>query len=180
MEQPEETNQPTGYVPTATDMSRVVVSALGGEIKQYPIRGEVDWDEVVRMYGERFRGGRLLHYGGDLEFDDSSYYTSGEVWVIAAADVENPGRVIAECLLREIRDIKHTQDRRGIPVADLSFVGFSFGNYSEHCDDTLLFQNGIVFAYEHRSFNEAESLNEMWEYFDDSERLELDTFRETV
>jgi hypothetical protein len=163
------------YAPTSEDNVRVVVAALGGEIKHYPIRGAVDWDEVVRLYGERFRGGRLLHYEGVSEYDDEGYYQSGEAWVLAAADVDNPGRVIAECLLQEVREASTTKDAH---INALSWSGVSLGEYADLCNDTLLFQRGIVFAYK-ADVVEGESMGDIWSYIEgDDERRELEEFLE--
>jgi hypothetical protein len=158
------------------DNVRLVLNALGAPITRYPIRGGVDWDEVERMYGPRFRDAKLFHFEGEMEYDDNSYYMDGEVYLIAAPDVaDRIGEVVKNCLLSEIRRAPREQlEKEQAPIVEMYSV--SYANYSQYCDDALLWQHGIVFAYRDNriqtnpldptlSFTDEE-LEEVEEFFD--------------
>jgi|694.fasta_scaffold73556_2 hypothetical protein len=136
----------TDLLPVTEDNVRLVLNALGAPIRQYAIRGDVDWVEVERLYGPRFKGAALYHYEGVEEYDDNSWYMAGEVFALVAPTVQDPAAVIKECFLSEMRaaaKVAGTQPPGGVA----HMYSFSLGEYSDACDDALLWQHGIVFAY---------------------------------
>ena len=122
------------------DYSRQVLSRLGADVPVYVIeRGVPDWDEVAVRYGERFRGGRLVHLAGTTEFDDSGYVSYGDEWVLAAADVGDAARAVADCFMEEfrLRPFDFHVDQMWVPT---------YSWYVDRADRSLLFVRGIVAA----------------------------------
>lgn len=128
------------------EKARVVLATLGAPIQRYAINGVMNWAEVERLYGSRFKGASLYHDEGEYEYDDEGYYYAGEVYAIVASDVTNPEETIKNCLLQEIRLGRDELDRRNSSLPEMEST-FTIGHYAEHCNDTLLWQHGIVFAY---------------------------------
>lgn len=122
---------------SANDRSRQVLGRLGADVEPYELqRGVVNPTEVVAKYGERFRDARVVRLQGATEFDDSGYYQHGDLWVLVAADVKNPSRVMADCYFEECQ---------ANPRRHREFSA-TFGSYATWCDRGLLFARGIVVA----------------------------------
>lgn len=125
-----------------------VMYALGAPFRHYAIVDNVvDWDEIARLYGERFRDGKLYYFEGETEFDDSSYYQHGEAYVIAAGDVSSVEDTLKKCLLAEIDFTEQELEEPSSEIVVFREMLFSLGSYSEYCDNILLWRHGIVFAY---------------------------------
>lgn len=160
---------PEAYAATEHDKARVVISTLGGGVKNYAIKSQINWDEVANIYGERFRNGTLYHYPGTQEYDDNDYYMSGETWLIAAGDVDDPGRVVAECMLKELRE----KDQNPESSIHNLYYNVSLGSYVQECDLGLLHRHGIVLAF-HEAMRQVQEVGDVWEYLSSEEREEVE------
>ena len=149
------------------DVAKMVMVALGTNVNPYSLESAVDWDLVAGTYGERFRNGSLCHYPGSAEYDDNNYYMYGEAWLIAAEDVENPGRVVAECMLTELRE------RKTRPNSNMSeMYSYTMGEYLEMSDKALLLRKGIVVVFKNDQTNFSH-LDDISFYLDPDEREEF-------
>jgi hypothetical protein len=171
MDEVAEDTSAAGYEISDGDRARIVVNTLGSGFTAYAIKMKIDWDEIAKIYGERFRDGKLYHFPGTSEYDDSSYYMAGETWVIAAADVTNPGRVIAECMMEEIRGLRSNPKS---PISDWDSRGtVGLSDYFDVCDSNLLHRNGIIFAFKQED-DDSVYLDDVWDYLEGDEREEVE------
>lgn len=149
------------------DSAKMVMVALGSNVDPYHMKLEVDWELVGRIYGERFRKGSIHYYPGSAEYDDNNYYMYGEAWLIAAENVENPGRVVAECMLKELRE------RKSQPNSKMrEMYSYNMGEYLEFCDRSLLLRKGIIVVFKNEPSN-VFHLNDISFYLDNDEREEM-------
>lgn len=110
---------------------RQIVTALGG-VEPYRLSWEVNWNEIERQYGPRFKDAKLYsHYGDDYENNED------EIWLIVAPDVNKVEEAICEAILEQVR--------RGDDLSQLQTI--SVIEYQKVCDNYIAWKHGFVFAY---------------------------------
>lgn len=150
------------------------MNSLGPGVEAYrvsPADG-VDWDEVVRLYGERFRGAVLCRHMGTKEYYGSEVRI-GEAWVIAAKDVVNVERTLAECLLEEIEALPYAQNSSLAQLSGSHMMRVA--HYLDVCDKDLLYRRGVIVV----NFDKEENLRtigQVWDALDVEEKKVVQMF----